>query len=185
MRKSINGDYRQFLDKPYIGEWDLPDSEDLEVEISKVQVNTVKNEKGETEKLCVEFRGDLKPLIVNVTNGEAIKNALGTPKVEEWIGGELLLYRDRVSAFGKTTMAVRVRPYAPTKKIICELCGSVITAQKGKSPKQIAMTTKAKYGKSVCGDCAITLFEEKNKAEKEEVEAEAEQEDIASEDNED
>ena len=29
----IEGDYRQFMDKRFIGEWDLPEKEDLIVEI--------------------------------------------------------------------------------------------------------------------------------------------------------
>ena len=65
-----------------------------------------------------------------------------------------------MSAFGDTVEALRVRPYTPKLEIYCEECGDVIKATGGKSPKQIAASTKSKYGVELCAACATQKFEE-------------------------
>lgn len=165
-KSKIEGDYRQFMDKTYIGEWDLPENGDLTVEIDHAEVNEVKNERGAQEKLCLHLKGGHKPLIVNSTNGANIAEALGTKDVAKWRDKKIILYREKVSAFGKTTMAVRVRTYAPKEEIICANCGSAIQAADGKSPRQIAASTKARYGMELCAACATARYEAK-KAEEE------------------
>ena len=174
----IEGDYRQFMDKSFIGEWDLPEKEDLIVEIDHAEINEVKSERGTEEKLCVHFRGGYKPLIINATNGAAIKDALGTARVEQWRGQRLSLYRERVSAFGKTTMAVRVRPYPPkTEEYICQDCGCMIEASGNYTARQIAGSSRSQFGRTLCMSCAKAA-----KTAKEQIEKEG---DVLGEDNED
>ena len=133
MAKSLKGDYRQFMDKSFIGEWDLPEIDDLIVEIDHAEIDEVTNDRGKQDKLCVHLRGGYKPLILNATNGANISEALGTKDVAKWAGKKIILYRERVSAFGKTTMAVRVRTYPPKEEIYCDKCGGPIKAAHGKS----------------------------------------------------
>lgn len=149
------------MDKTYIGEWDLPENGDLTVEIDHAEVNEVKNERGAQEKLCLRLKEGRKPLILNATNGANIAEALGTKDVAKWRDKKIILYREKVSAFGKTTMAVRVRTYAPKEGIFCAECGGAIKATDGKSPRQIAASTKAKYGMELCADCATARYEAK------------------------
>lgn len=173
MNKSkLEGDYRQFMDKTYIGEWDLPENSDLTVEIDHAEVNEVKNERGAQEKLCLHLKGGYKPLVLNSTNGANIAEALGTKDVAKWQSKKIILYREKVSAFGKTTMAVRVRTYAPKEELFCTDCGSIIKATDGKSPRQIAASTKAKYGMELCADCATARYEAKKLKHEEEPENE-------------
>ena len=169
MKKSnLEGDYRQFMDKSFICEWDLPERDDLIVEIDHAEVNEVKSERGTEEKLCVHFRGGYKPLIVNATNGAAIKDALGTARVEQWRGQKLALYRERVSAFGKTTMAVRVRPYPPkTEEYICQDCGCVIGDEGKYTARQIAESARSKFGRTLCMACAKAAKTAMEQSEKE------------------
>lgn len=162
-KKAITGDYRQYMDKDYIGEWDLPEDDDLIVEIDHAEVNQVKSERGAEDKLCVHFRGGYKPLIINATNGAAIKEALGTGKVEKWAYKKIALYRERVSAFGKTVMAVRVRPFAPKQdEYYCDECGCQIMDEGKYSARAIAQSSQSKFGRALCMSCA-----KKNKEEKE------------------
>jgi len=167
-KKELTGDYRQYMDKNYIGEWDLPETDDLEVTIDHAEQDKVTSERGTEEKLCVHFMGDYKPLIVNATNGAAIKDAIGSGRVETWRGKKVLLYREQVSAFGKTTMAVRVRPFPPKEEnLICSECGSVIEGYKNYTAKQMAETAKSKYGRYLCMDCAKAEGEAQTAADKE------------------
>lgn len=163
MAKSLKGDYRQFMDKSFIGEWDLPEIDDLIVEIDHAEIDEVTNDRGKQDKLCVHLRGGYKPLILNATNGANISEALGTKDVAKWAGKKIILYRERVSAFGKTTMAVRVRTYPPKEEIYCDKCGGPIKAAHGKSPRQLAAYTKDKYGAELCATCATRHAQEEKK----------------------
>ena len=167
-KKRIEGDYRQFMDKSYIGEWDLPETDDLVVEIDHAEVGEVQNERGTTERLCLILKGGYKPLIVNATNGSAITEALGTNKVEKWVNNKIALYRERVSAFGKTTMAVRVRPYPPkTEEYICRDCGCVITDEGKYTARAIAQSARSRFGRDLCMACAKEAKEKQEAKEKE------------------
>lgn len=167
-KKNLSGDYRQFMDKNFIGEWDLPENDDLELVIDHTEVDEVKTERGSEEKLCVHFNGGYKPLIVNATNGANIKEALGTSLVEKWPGQRILLYRERVSAFGKTTMAIRVRPFPPKTEVYkCMDCGCEIQPNGKFTAKQIADAAKSKYGRYLCMDCGHKAKEAQEAADKE------------------
>ena len=163
--KKITGDYRQYMDKDFIGEWDLPENDDLIVEIDHAEVNQVKSERGSEEKLCIHFKGGYKPLIINATNGGAIKDALGTGKVERWEDKRISLYRERVSAFGKTVMAVRVRPFAPKQdEYLRDECGCQITDEGKYTARAIAQSSKSKFGRTLCMDRAKQVKAEQEKA---------------------
>ncbi len=165
----LTGDYRQYMDKNFIGEWDLPEHDDLKVTIDHVEQNDVKNERGSETKLCIYFRErQYKPLILNATNGANIKQALGSGHVEKWEGRSILLYRESVSAFGKTTMAVRVRPFAPREEeYYCEDCGCKIEKVDRYTPRAIAESSRKKFGATLCMDCAKARKEEQEQQDRE------------------
>lgn len=162
MKQNLQGDYRQFMDKNYFGSWDI-NGDELTVEIDHAEVNDVQNERGTEKKLTVHLV-DYKPLIVNSTNGQAISNALGTSRVEEWAGRRIILYKERGRFFGKECEAVRVRTYAPKDELFCEECGEVIKAAYGKSPKQLALYTSEKFGKQLCSACAKAMSDKGGEA---------------------
>lgn len=124
------------------------------------------------EGILIHFKEDAKPMICNATNAKTITKVAGSPYVEDWRDVRIALYSQEVSAFGETVDALRVRPYAPKNELYCEECGAEIKAAGGKSPRQIAASTKAKYGMELCGDCAVAKFEASKDAEKEGVENE-------------
>lgn len=98
----------------YIGSWDFDDGKDMIVKVKDVRQELIDNQQGKKEeKLVMHFEGDVKPLIMNKTNMGATEKATGTPYIDEWIGKKLQLYVTLVSAFGETTMAVRIREFAP------------------------------------------------------------------------
>ena len=154
MSKGITGNYKSYLDKNWLGEWDLPQDDDLIVEIDYVDQEDVQNDRGTEKKMTIHLKGGYKPMICNATNGASIAAALGTPMVEKWAGKRIQLYRDSVRAFGKTTMAIRVRDFAPTPtEYICEECGTVITDQGKFSAKSIALSSKNQFGRVLCMNC--------------------------------
>ena len=151
----LTGDYRKFMDKNYLGAWDVPDGEDLILTIDKAARDDVKNERGTERKLTIHFVEDYKPMILNATNSKAISEACGSTKVETWAGKRIAIYTTKVTAFGGTTDALRIRNYPPKEtKAYCDNCGSLIEPHGSDSVNKIVTMSKAKYGQCLCWDCA-------------------------------
>lgn len=151
----LTGDYRKFMDKNYLGSWDVPDGEDLVLTIDKAARDDVKNERGSEKKLTLHFVEDYKPMILNATNSKAISEAVGSTKVEDWSGKKVAIYTTKVTAFGGTTDALRIRNYPPREtKAFCDNCGCEIEAHGSYSVNKIVTMSKAKYGQALCWECA-------------------------------
>ena len=155
MAERLTGDYRKYMDKNYLGAWDVPEGEDLILTIDHAAKDEVKNERGSEKKLTIHFVEDEKPMILNKVNSESISEAVGSKKVEDWAGNRIAIYVAQVTAFGGTTDALRVRPYAPKETVVtCESCGKTIEAHGSYSVNKIVTMSKSKYGEALCWDCA-------------------------------
>lgn len=152
----LKGDYRKFMDKNYLGSWDVPDGEDLILTIDHAARDDVKNERGSERKLTIHFVEDYKPMILNATNSKNISSAYGSTKVEDWAGKKIAIHTEKVTAFGGTTDALRIRPYPPkVKEVYCEDCGQLVTDHDGFSVNKIVTRSQALFGKNYCWDCSI------------------------------
>lgn len=165
MSQRLTGDFRKYMDKNFLGSWDIPDGSDLILTIDHCEQNEVKNEHGTETKLTIHFleRG-YKPMILNTTNSNRIAKAYGSKNVDEWENKKIAIYTERVTAFGGTTDALRIRDYPPkTDELYCEDCGELITdvTKDGKTykAKVIANNALSKYGKYLCYDCAMKAKE--------------------------
>lgn len=160
MSGKLTGDYRKYMDKNYLGSWDIPEGEDLILTISNVEQDDVKNERGSERKLTIHFAEDYKPLIMNATNCDRITQAYGSPKVEDWVGKRIALTTEKVPAFGSVKDAVRIRPYPPkVTEAFCDECGQKIQRHGEYSVNKIVQLSKAKYGKCLCWDCSMKAKE--------------------------
>ena len=170
MSEKLTGDFRKFMDKSFLGAWDLNDKDDTVLTIDHVERNEVKNDRGTEKKMTIHFvEKGYKPMICNTTNAKAISKAHGSTKVEDWEKKKIALYKATISAFGQTTECIRVRDYAPkTDEIYCEVCGELVTDQtvdgKTYKAKAIANNALTKFGKYMCYDCAHAAAEESNES---------------------
>lgn len=156
MAEKLKGDFRKFMDKSFLGAWDVPDGSDLVLTIDHVSRDDVQNEKGREKKMALHFKErDFKPMICNTTNAKAISKAYGSTKVEDWENKKIGIYKATISAFGQTTECLRVRDYAPkSDEIYCEVCGELITDHEQFEAKVIANRALTKFGKYMCFNCA-------------------------------
>ena len=164
MSSRLTGDFRKFMDKNYLGSWDVPDGEDLVLTIDHVEQNDVKNERGSERKLTIHFveRG-YKPMILNTTNAKRIGKVAGSNKVENWENLRIAIYTEKVTAFGGTTDALRIREYAPREtEAFCEECKRKIERHGDFSVNKIVQLSKAKYGKKLCWECSTKAKEANN-----------------------
>lgn len=155
MAERLTGDYRKYLDKSYLGAWDIPDDGDLILTIDRAVRDEVQNERGKEKKLILYFVEDYKPMIMNKVNPESISKALGSTKLEDWEGKRIAIYSEKVNAFGGVKDALRIRPYPPKEtNVFCDNCGSKIEAHGSYSVNKIVTMSRAKYGQALCWECA-------------------------------
>lgn len=160
MTEKLSGDFRKYMDKSFLGSWDVPDGGDLILTVDYVTRDDVQNEKGRERKMTLHFKEkDYKPMICNTTNAKAISKAYGSTKVEDWENKKISIYKATISAFGQTQECLRVREYPPkSDELYCECCGELIedTVFDGKTYKAKAIANNAltKFGKYLCFDCA-------------------------------
>ena len=170
MSEKLTGDFRKFMDKSFLGAWDLDEGKDTILTIDHVQRDEVKNDRGTEKKMTLHFvEQGYKPMICNTTNAKAISQAHGSTKVEDWEKKKIALYKATINAFGQTTECIRVREYAPkTDEIYCEVCGELITdvTVDGKTHKAKVIANRAlsKFGKYMCYDCASAAKSEQEEA---------------------
>lgn len=154
--------WKKLANKDYLGSWDIEQGSDLILTIAQIEQKQVKNPQGKDEEVIVaEWYENYKPMILNVTNCKAIAKAHNSEYIEDWIGKRVSLFTTMVSAFGDTTEAIRIRPYAPRveKKpdIVCEECGQIVKGANGMDAESVANYTKNKYGRQLCSECASKL----------------------------
>lgn len=161
MGERLKGDFRKFMDKSFLGSWDVPDNSDLVLTVDYAARDEVQNDRGREKKLTIHFKEDYKPMICNTTNAKAISKAYNSTRVEDWENKKIAIYKATISAFGQTTECLRVREYPPkTEEYICEECGAVIsdTLINGKTfrAKAIANNALTKFGRYLCYDCVLS-----------------------------
>lgn len=164
MSSRLKGDFRKFMDKNFLGSWDVPEGEDLTLTIDHCEQNEVKNERGAEQKLVMYFKeSGFKPMILNTVNSEAISEAYGSKRVEDWEGKRISITTERVKAFGSMKDALRIRPYKPKiTEEVCDECGQMISRHGEYSVNKIVMMTQAKYNRKLCWDCAMKAKEANN-----------------------
>lgn len=143
----------------YLGKQHINPDEDLIATIEKVEAATVTDERrnSKEEKRILYFQEpEIRPLILNSTNGGRIEKLLGTPYTEEWEGHRIALFLDKTvpNNFGGEPGGIRVREYLPkVETAFCADCGEEIKPHGKYNVNKICELTRAKYGDALCWDC--------------------------------
>ena len=101
--------WKKLTNPKYVGAHDILPAKEIEVTISDVKQEVVKNKEGEEECVVCYFVGAKKPMILNKTNMKIIQNKFNTPFIEEWVGKKITIYVAKVKAFGDVVDALRVK----------------------------------------------------------------------------
>lgn len=74
------------------------------------QMNVALESDSPDEKYALTFRELPKPFVLNITNGKLIEVILGSDDFDEWIGQQIILYRDKTIMFaGELKGGIRVK----------------------------------------------------------------------------
>lgn len=143
----------------YLGKQHIDPDTDLIATIEKVEAETVTDARrnSKEEKRILYFQEpEIRPLILNSTNGGRIEKLLGTPYTEEWEGHRIALFLDKTvpNNFGGEPGGIRVREYLPkVETAFCADCGEEIKPHGKYNVNKICELTRAKYGDALCWDC--------------------------------
>jgi hypothetical protein len=101
------------LDNPnYLGAYSLIDGETKEMTFTIEKV--VLQKAGKNDDECkVAYLKDSKPMILNTTNCKVIEKIYNTPFIEDWAGKSIIVFVQKVKAFGDMVDALRIRPIIP------------------------------------------------------------------------
>jgi hypothetical protein len=109
--------WKNNFDYQYLGGYSI-DGEDKTLTIKKVVTEKVQGTSGRAEDcMVIYFEEESKGMICNKTNAKTITKVHGTPYIEEWTGKKIVLGTEKVSAFGETTDALRIRAYKPKAEV--------------------------------------------------------------------
>lgn len=147
--------WKKLFNPNYLGSYAFQPGEEKPVTIKSITQEEVTNpaepEKGKEICTVAHFVQSEKPLILNKTNSKMIEKLAKSPNVEQWPGVGIILYVQKVKAFGELVDAVRIRPVQP---YICSDCGGIITGYGGKSHDEIREHTLKTYKRQLCPACA-------------------------------
>ena len=136
--------WRENMDMPYLrAENLLPD------EVRVLTIKEVKKElmpkmpgRNEDEHQNVAYfeESGVLPMVLNVTNCEAIEAIYNTGNIVEWAGKKIAVYASKTTMGKKTVPCLRIKRYCPNK---CAYCGKEIEPA-------IYNGSIKKYGKPYC-----------------------------------
>ncbi len=74
------------------------------------QENLAKDNEAPEMKYILQFSENLKPMVLNLTNGKLIAIVTGSEETDDWIGKKITLWNDPTVSFGdKMTGGIRVQ----------------------------------------------------------------------------
>jgi len=105
--------WKKLANPDYYGSHDLinPDGtfQEITVTIDKVTSKEIVGDGGKKNQKNILHTKETKPIILNNVNQKVIARVAGSPFVEQWAGVKIIIFVDKVKAFGETTDCLRVR----------------------------------------------------------------------------
>jgi len=104
--------WKKAFNKEYLGSHDLEG--DLVATIDHVEVRKIKGGDGSEESRNVAiFKGNVKPMILNVTSCKQIATFANSKFIEDWNNLPITIYVATVQAFGEQVEALRIKGKQP------------------------------------------------------------------------
>lgn len=101
--------WKKLTNPNYLGAYSLQPNESRVVTILEVKREVIVGMEGKREECTVAYLKNEKPMILNSTNSKRIEKIVGTPFIENWKGVEVMIYAEKVKAFGELVDALRIK----------------------------------------------------------------------------
>ena len=173
--KPLHGDEKFERDSEYLGADDLDGKIEPVLTIKNLYRGKVTLQRGPEVKNVLTFVeesvpgiSEVRPLIVNSTNRQALKKLYGQVTANALEGKQIQLYIEhgvRNPAKNELVDGIRIRDKKPVAGKApdapkCSVCGKDIVGVSGLSADQVAKMTKDKYGRQMCSNCAAKAKQE-------------------------
>lgn len=169
--KPLRGDEKFERDSEYMGADDIDSNVEPVLTIKNLYRGKVTLQRGPEVKNVLTFVeesvpgiSEVRPLIVNSTNRQALKKMYGQVTANVLEGKQIQLYIEhgvRNPAKNELTDGIRIRDRKPAAAgakqkaaVKCAGCGKEIVGSGGFSAEQIVAGSRQKYGKALCMECA-------------------------------
>ncbi|MEN6312757.1 MAG: hypothetical protein ABFD25_00760 [Clostridiaceae bacterium] len=157
--------WKKLQNPDYLGAYSLQDDNgknfEMTLTIKSVRSEEVKGPEGKEECIVLRFAENVKPMVLNATNAKIITKLYKSPFIEDWSGCKIIVYVEKVKAFGDVVDALRIRQKIPTQAVPislkCSDCPDDITGFENMTAEQVALRNQQKYGRPLCIDCAAKL----------------------------
>ena len=135
--------WQQSPNKNYLGHWDLPESGEMVVTIKSAQWEVVTNPitNQADSKRVIRFKENIKPMICNQTNAQAIVKSSGVKFMEDSEGVAVCLTIGSTKVMGEQVECIRIKP-APLYNLD-SLRALFIEVEENIDPSQIEPIEKA------------------------------------------
>ena len=166
--KPLKGEEKFERDSEYMGADDIDSNVEPVLTIRNLYRGKVTLQRGPEVKNVLTFVEEtvpgiqeVRPLIVNSTNRQALKKLYGQVTANALEGKKIQLYIEhnvRNPSKNELTDGIRIRDKKPSagKPVAapkCSECGKEITGAGSFTAEQIAQGSKQKYGKFLCVEC--------------------------------
>lgn len=111
--------WKKLVNPDYLGAYSFQPNEEKTLTIKTIVRDKVKGTGGKTQECTIcHFIEKEKPMILNRLNSKTISKIYGTPYIEDWVNKKIVLFVDKVDAFGETVDAIRIRMIKPSKPVL-------------------------------------------------------------------
>lgn len=101
--------WKKLTNPNYLGAYSLQPNESRVVTIVEVKREVITGMEGKKEECTIAYLKGEKPMILNTTNSKRIEKIVGSPFIENWKGAEVMIYAEKIKAFGEIVDALRIK----------------------------------------------------------------------------
>jgi hypothetical protein len=153
--------WKKLINPDYFGSYSLNENEERTVKIKEVIRQQVIGTDGKKTECTVAVLYNEKPLILNRTNCKMIARIYDTPYIENWKDKSIIVFSDKVKAFGDVVEAIRIKNEIPKNEINSELIETIRAEFNNSQTREELNAVYAKYKKYATFDWFIKIIKEK------------------------
>jgi len=110
MTDQLKGNWRSLSDYRFLSSFDLEENQKIKLTIQKVTMEEAIDPSTKKTKalISLHFNETDRIMGLNKTNCKILTSNFKTPKMEKWVGKEIVIYKTTVYAFGEHQECIRI-----------------------------------------------------------------------------
>ena len=112
----LYSNYNEYF-KNFLGGWSFEKGDET-LTITDVTTEEMYDSQngGKKEAPCLHFKEKELPMVLNKTNADTVARVTGSEIPNDWIGKKIIVGQQKIRAFGKEQLVIRVRDEQPKAK---------------------------------------------------------------------